>query len=217
MDHKDAIRTNAIEKYWLGELPANERLEFEEHFFGCAHCAEELLTTQVLVENARAVLKENGAKSAKQKTWFRWLLTPIPVWAPACVVLALLAVVVPRYRNGANESTVSRVVTAVALHPMSRGEPQVVSLPLRTSTYLLTLDIGEPSTSGYECEIRNAVGQFRVRIGVPVTPKGGQLNLLVNAQDTPPGDYVLTLRETTGQSEAGQYRFTVQRQGEEVK
>jgi len=165
------------------------------------------------VENARAVLKENGSKSATQKTWFRGLLAPVPAWAPAWVVLASLAVSLYQL----NDRTASRVVTAVALHPMSRGEPQVVSLPSRTSTYLLTLDIGEPSTSGYECEVRNAAGQVRVRIGVPVPPKGDQLNLLVNARDTPPGDYVLTLRETAGQSEAGQYRFTVQRLGDEVK
>src|SRR6266404_2189817 len=38
MDHKEAVRLQAAEKYVLGEFPPNLRDEYEEHFFDCAEC-----------------------------------------------------------------------------------------------------------------------------------------------------------------------------------
>lgn len=58
MEHKEAIRIHAVDRYLLGELTAVEREEFEEHFFSCGECSEDLHMGAILVDNSRAVLGE---------------------------------------------------------------------------------------------------------------------------------------------------------------
>jgi anti-sigma factor RsiW len=55
MDHNEALRLRAVEKYVLGELPPSLRDQFEEHFFECQECALDVKTTAGFVDNARAV------------------------------------------------------------------------------------------------------------------------------------------------------------------
>ena len=55
MDHNEALRLQAAEKYVLGELPPPLRDEFEAHFFECQECAQDVIATAAFVDNARAV------------------------------------------------------------------------------------------------------------------------------------------------------------------
>jgi len=58
MDHNDALRQQAAEKYVLGELPQSLRNEFEEHFFECQECALDVKAAAGFVDNARAVWRQ---------------------------------------------------------------------------------------------------------------------------------------------------------------
>ena len=60
MDHSEAIEIRAAEKYLLGELTAEQRDRFEEHFFGCLECAADIRSGAVLIDNARHVLKQEA-------------------------------------------------------------------------------------------------------------------------------------------------------------
>jgi len=55
MNHNEAVRIQATGKYVLGELPPHLRNEFEEHFFGCQECAQDVKAAAEFVDNARAV------------------------------------------------------------------------------------------------------------------------------------------------------------------
>jgi anti-sigma factor RsiW len=55
MDHNEALRLRAVEKYVLGELPPSLRDQFEEHFFECQECAQDVKAAAEFVDNARAV------------------------------------------------------------------------------------------------------------------------------------------------------------------
>jgi len=57
MDHNEALRLQAVEKYALGELPPSLRDEFEEHFFECQKCALDAKAAAEFVDNVRAVLR----------------------------------------------------------------------------------------------------------------------------------------------------------------
>jgi len=57
MDHNEALRLHAVEKYALGELPPSLRNEFEEHYFECEECAEDVRAAAEFVDNVRAVLR----------------------------------------------------------------------------------------------------------------------------------------------------------------
>lgn len=58
MDHKEAIRIQAVGRYLLGEMTAADRSDFEQHFFSCGECSEDLRMGAILVDNSRAVLRE---------------------------------------------------------------------------------------------------------------------------------------------------------------
>jgi len=52
MDHNEALRLHAVEKYALGELPPSLRNEFEEHYFECEECAEDVKAAAEFVERS---------------------------------------------------------------------------------------------------------------------------------------------------------------------
>ena len=56
MDHQDIVNAKPLDSYLLGELGERERAEFEEHFFSCETCAEELVSAVKFVDNARRPL-----------------------------------------------------------------------------------------------------------------------------------------------------------------
>jgi hypothetical protein len=57
--HRSAEERKLTERYVLGELDAAESAEFEEHFFGCAACAEEVRRASRVAANLRAVLRDD--------------------------------------------------------------------------------------------------------------------------------------------------------------
>jgi anti-sigma factor RsiW len=58
MDHNEAVRLLAAEKYLLGELPNLRREEYEEHYFDCADCAEDITDAVAFMESARQVFRD---------------------------------------------------------------------------------------------------------------------------------------------------------------
>ena len=108
MEHKEAIRIHAVDRYLLGELTAVEREEFEEHFFSCGECSEDLHVGAILVDNSRAVLREEvpdpvpASPAAPPRPGWRLWWSQVPLAA----AIALLAVVgyqnlkvLPEYRR----------------------------------------------------------------------------------------------------------------------
>jgi Putative zinc-finger len=62
MDHPQAMNTLAPERYLLGEMTEDERLAFEDHYFSCAECADDVRAGGLMRDGARAGLL--GATSA---------------------------------------------------------------------------------------------------------------------------------------------------------
>ncbi len=58
MDHSEAVRLQAAERYVLGELPPVLREEYEEHYFECAACAVDVKVVAAFVDNAHEVLRQ---------------------------------------------------------------------------------------------------------------------------------------------------------------
>jgi anti-sigma factor RsiW len=58
VDHQSALNRSLTELYVLGELDAAEAAAFEEHFFECPLCAEDVRRASLLVANVKAVLRE---------------------------------------------------------------------------------------------------------------------------------------------------------------
>ena len=56
MNHVDAIQLRAAERYALNQLSAPEAEAFEEHFFSCTECAEEVRWVTMFEANAPKVV-----------------------------------------------------------------------------------------------------------------------------------------------------------------
>src|SRR5205823_3868235 len=73
MEHAEALRIQAPSRYLQGELPPSVASAFEEHFFGCPACAEEITLENAFAENVRAVfLEESRAR-------LRAAANPVPI------------------------------------------------------------------------------------------------------------------------------------------
>jgi hypothetical protein len=104
MDHNQAVRLQAAENYVLGKLPKEQHAEYEEHYFDCPACAEEIKATVAFMESARQAGREEAMEPGFAKRlapaapttggWFAW-------WRPAFAVPVLAALLlVIGYQNG---------------------------------------------------------------------------------------------------------------------
>jgi len=154
MNHEDAIREMAVEKYLLGELTGDPRNAFEEHLFECQLCSADLTSGVTLLEGARRELAASLREGTTQaKRWFlpAWLS---PVWMlpamVACLVLLVYqsAVVVPGMRKQLAETNAPAVLNTLVL---ADGQARGAELPKVTApkggSFLLAIDI--PASTDY--------------------------------------------------------------------
>jgi hypothetical protein len=219
MEHKEAIRIQAVDRYLLGELTAVEREEFEEHFFSCGECSEDLHIGAILVDNSRAVLREEFPDPVPASP----AVPPRPGWrlwwsqVPLAAAIALLAVVgyqnlkvLPEYRRQLAEDTGAAVPPHFAVRPAVRGAAQVVALLKGTRFFVIEAVEVEPSVGGYACEILDDQGNTVSKFHAPAIETGKKLEVLVNARSTPPGQYVLVVGKSSDNAEIGRYPFTIE-------
>jgi hypothetical protein len=207
MDHAQAIRSGAAEKYLLDELDEAERSQYEEHFFDCQECAEDVMSGAAFVANAEAVLpsfaregvvqKENGRPRGAGWTALFW---PAPVGMAAALVLSLglgiyqAAVVAPGLRQEIAEAEGIQPATMHFLS-LSRSGSSVVRLGKDTRALGLTLSTGSTgSFAYYRCELQDPGGRVVKAVTLPAPAKGDELNLVMHAKSLSPGPYVLVLR-----------------------
>jgi hypothetical protein len=207
MDHADAIRSGAAEKYLLEELDDIERSEYEEHFFDCQECAEDVRSGAAFAANAKAVLPsltrervvhpENGR--ARGTGWLA-LFWPAPVGMAAALALALglsiyqAAVVAPGLRRQVAEA---EGIQPAAMHflSLSRSGSSAVRLGKDTRALGLTLSTGTTgSFAYYRCELQDPGGRMVKAVTLPAPAKEDELNLVMHAKGLSPGPYVLVLR-----------------------
>ena len=61
MDHTAVVREKTTERYLLNELEPKVRDEFEEHYFDCPECAQDVSAGSLFVEHSKLVLGESPA------------------------------------------------------------------------------------------------------------------------------------------------------------
>jgi hypothetical protein len=161
MDHSDAMRLQAAEKYVLGDLPAALRDEYEDHYFGCSECAAELQATIAFVESTKEALRGGpekemvGRNSVVTQGWFAWL-TPkvaVPVFAVMLLLLSYQTFVrVPFWKAQAGQSASPRVLAMYSLiSANSRGSGLPVFQAHRSERIGLYVDV--PADSAYQAYI----------------------------------------------------------------
>jgi hypothetical protein len=221
MNHELCIKRRTAERYLLGELSADERAAFEQHFFECEECAEEVRLGYELQENAKSVFDEeaNPARSArpvKGRTWLRWLQPAALVPAAACLAMATLAgyqnvVELPGlHARIANLDRPLVLQSTMVLAPSSRAAPP--SVPVPTGAPFLQLSLatdGVRPADRYECDLLSDSGKVIFKVPISRLDSDTNLTLLIPAARVPAGYYQVVLLGITGRDAAQleQYRF----------
>src|SRR5258708_14070637 len=92
MDHDLAVKSQACEKYLLGELSPDLRDAYEEHYFSCAECATQLRMAAELVGAGQQIFAQTPAPAVARPVyesggWVRWFRPPIPLSGLATLLL----------------------------------------------------------------------------------------------------------------------------------
>jgi hypothetical protein len=133
MDHTDAVRLGAAERYLSGELPEDVRDQFEEHYFDCVECASDLKALATFLTAGRMVLEEEVAAKVPPRLpeveragWFGWLrpLVAVPaIAALAAIVVFQNAVTIPALKQPTRTAPVAQAYTSsYRLQGTTRGE-----------------------------------------------------------------------------------------------
>ncbi|HWS62709.1 MAG TPA: zf-HC2 domain-containing protein [Steroidobacteraceae bacterium] len=204
MDHQEALRRSAVEKYLLNEMPQPERDEFEEHFFGCQECAADLRATAAFLDGAKKELRRSRpikpAQREPKRPWFDFLWRP--AFAAPVFVLLLLVVayqnvaVLPRFAGERAQLKNPEILTSLSLvGGNSRGGPASSATVADGQPLLISLDIPTAERfSSYACVLVAPSGAVVWRL--PVS--------LAQAKDT------VAIRVPSGLLERGEYRLIVQ-------
>ena len=106
MTHQEAVDTLATERYLLGEMSDEDRNGFEEHYFSCEICAEDVRTASALVQGAKTALASPMVPTVpkplqfRNASWYRSVAVPWAVAASFAMFAAYQSLlVVPELRH----------------------------------------------------------------------------------------------------------------------
>ncbi len=155
MNHDEAKRMMASERYLLDELASAEREQFEEHIFSCRECALDLRAGAAFIDQSRMILGEREASPATAKVvaeagpswWAAWLRPAIAF--PVMAILLAAVVYQAGYelpglrREAAARKTPALLASASLMNANTRGgEVPEVKVP-QGKPFLLFVDVPE--------------------------------------------------------------------------
>jgi|GEM_PF-1372762 hypothetical protein len=236
MDHNFAIKNNTAERYLLGELTEVEMEEYENHFFSCTICAEEVKLGSEFLQDARVAFKTSPQPDVnpvlKSTIWgrkFNWrsFLQPVPVFALALLIVGGLGIrekivvqgLKEQYKELNERTTKPQVLASIPL--MLRESRGVVQEPVKASSeqpFGIAFDIKPGERFGsYDLEVLDESGarKFLSHISAAQAQNTIQMNFPAGSLTT--GNYSLVIRgvnsgtvESKAEKEIARYSFSVQ-------
>lgn len=211
MDHEEAVRQKATERYLLDELDPEQRDQFEEHLFDCQECALDVRAGAMFVEQSKAILTEPTVSSFARKPsratakpgWFAWLRPAfaVPVFA---LLLALIGyqnfVTYPKLMRAANEpqvgpwasvnvSTRGAETTVLKAHP-GEGFGLLVNFP------------PQGGFASYVVDLYNPAGKLEWSGPVSAATAGEDRQIYIPGRNRLPGTYTLVVHGITSAGES---------------
>jgi Putative zinc-finger len=232
MNHVEALKTQAVERYLLGELSGSETEEFEQHYFACAECAADVAAGAVLQANARAVFQEDQVEPAVERPavasgfWRRFLAPFQATPAMAATSLATLALALvcsyqlflltPQLRREARDAYAAAALPSFPLAGRTRGDAPSISVPRDARFFSVSFDVDPAALyPEYRCDLKDSSGSIRFTVRVPPPPPGQPISILFPARELKPGKYDLVLTGLraggVGENQVGDYTFNLQR------
>jgi len=237
MDHNEAVRLQAAEKYVLGQLPKEQHAAYEEHYFDCPACAEEIKATVAFMESARQVVGEEVAQAVDEERlvpaaprasgWFGWLLRPafaVPVFAALLLFVGYQnGVTIPRLKDPTSNQVGQNISSSFQLRGSVRGgnEGDDTANKVRVragESFALNFDFTPTGTfSEYDWQLRDQAGRAVKSGHISGDKKYQAVSLNVAGGVESAGKYNLVFfgsadgaGQTANESEAQRLTFTVE-------
>jgi hypothetical protein len=206
MDHIEAVKTLAVERYLLEEMTQDEREAFEEHFFSCAECAEDARHASALRDGVRSGLARSMASPGANESarvlplrragagWRSSLALP---WAAAALLAIGLGYQTVEGPLLARHQADSVALAPSTLRPASRGQETVVS-PGPGGIVTLAVDLGgAPFDRDIRYELARTDGRTIASGDAPLPSPGAPLLLMLPGSLLAGSErFVLTLNNT---------------------
>jgi len=218
MTHQQALDGLASERYLLDEMTEVERFEFEDHYFDCAECAEDVRLGDMVrqeARRARAAMIPNTqlGRPAVVLTSAKWWRRPMVVapWAVAATLALVVGyqsmVTVPGLRDAGGPQSIEPVM----LRGATRGAATTVAIAPGQRVVALSADLLTPPQSSvltYEILDANRSAVSSGKSSVPAS--GAPLMLLIPVDELRrAGHYTLFVRDGDQKSVIGEYEFDV--------
>ena len=223
MTHREAVDTLAAERYLLDEMSDENRQTFEEHYFECDACADDLRIATAMLQGAKAgfagastagsVVPMPTNRAATRKTmWYRSVALP---WAAAATLAVVAGYqsfwVVPSLRQAA----APLALVPVTLRPQSRGAEAIVPVDRQGRPITLAVEVNDPPQGGEVTYDLSSTDGRRIVSGRAAAPAPGTPLLLLMPSWTlvGPMHYILSVHDAGPSGRLlGEYRFSVSTQ-----
>jgi hypothetical protein len=217
--HEDAEATMAAERYALGELHDSELEQFEEHFFSCPECAQDVRDLAALTEGAREFLQQprntepatrRAATRAAARRW-PWLgLSPNFAWGGALAAMTLCTLAIGYQAAHLRGLVRPQALASILLRPETRGE--AASIPVQRIGAFLLLEADLPGATGdLQWDIQKTGSEKVIHRETSPSPEGSaSFKVLLPASLLAPAEYTLTVSSATMPSEKPRFfRFKI--------
>ena len=221
MDHSEAVRLKATERYLLNELDPEQLDQFEEHLFDCPDCALDVRAGAMLVEQTKNVLSEPAesaapaTKPAPSANWLSWVRP-----AFAVPVLALLLVLVGYQRfvmiPAMKEASIRPAVLPFATLTVATRSANIPIVHAESGRpFMLLLNIpAESRFSSYIVDLYDPAGKIQWSLPVSADAANDTVPLRIPALRDP-GTYTLAvsgIEQSNNRTEIGKQPFEVRYQ-----
>jgi hypothetical protein len=216
INHDEAVRDLMAERYLLGELNAAEREAYEEHFFSCDACFEQVKIGTEFVAHVRHIGTE-GPQSPLAPGFMFWLMTnarqPLTITAFGFLLFASgIAIhqssVIAHLKEPRPE--MRSVLTGVA---HGSGEANLIKVPKNSALSLNVEYTPKGEFISYRVQILSSSGKVLHSVALPETHLGTTASIAMPADALRPGQYSIVVFGRRGdgtQEEVGRGVFDLQ-------
>jgi hypothetical protein len=227
MDHFQAVQSNANERYLLGEMTVEEIESYEEHFFDCAECAEQVKAGAMFIENARSVMREQyhagfreiaarGQGAHFRGMWATWALAAALFLA--AVIVYQNAVTIPNLRNAVHTAARPVALAYFSLRTSGSrgGAPLLIKISPNESFGLYFDVVSEQDFPFYICEVRDESGADKFSVMITADQAKDSVQLLIPGSLLLSGNYSLVVLgsesriRATATKEISRYPFRIE-------
>lgn len=212
MNHNYAIENHVAEGYLLDDLDEAERDAYEDHYFGCITCAEEVEMVSEFMDTAKQVILEElkpqpvAISTPSAASWFRRITAPIMQPLPAAAFLFLVmmsSVAIYQYRVTIPrlQAAASPQIFTAGVSPLTSSRGAVPKLTFtKGQSFSIPFDIPPAGFSSYQVSIlatpSNAVKVESREISAKEAKKALEISIPADTLDA--GRYWLLIEGING-------------------